>query len=341
MVDMKSTCIVGAGIAGLITILLLNEAGVDLSRITIIDPYFDGGDLSRKWGTVLSNTPWSKTIDPLLAACPSLSQQVPVRDPASTTPLIDIASLFSTAAVASIKQSRCIQGHVTSAEYRTETKEWSITVTAGGTETVVKSAQLILAPGGRSKTLNLAIPSIPLEIALDVSRLKTYIKPENKVLVFGTMHSGSLVINNLASLGAQVTAYYTSPEPFYWARDGAYDGIKGEAADVADKIVAGTIPVTLIPSKQVADVIRSSRDADRVVYAMGFAPRRIPLSVDGVSCSSTDYNQQTGALTHAPAWGFGLAYPNRAPDGIHWDVGVTPFLEHIKQQIPAITSEGI
>jgi hypothetical protein len=265
---------------------------------------------------------------------------MPPHDPACTTPLVEIARLFSKAAAAGLKQTQCIQGYVTSANYHTEAKEWSITVSAGGTEQVVKSAQLILAPGGRSKTLNLALPSIPLEIALDASRLKSYITPGQKVLVFGTMHSGTLVINTLTSLGAQVTAYYTSPEPFYWARDGAYDGIKGEAADIADKIVAGTIPVTLIPSKNVGDVIRSSRDAEQVVYAMGFTPRRIPLSIDGVVCSSTEYNQHTGVLTHAPAWGFGVAYPNRAPDGIHWDVGVTPFLEHIKQQIPAITSES-
>jgi len=341
MVDMKSTCIIGAGITGLITILLLKEAGADLSTISIIDPYFDGGDLARKWTTVLSNTPWSKTIQSLLNACPSLSIPTSPYDPSSTTPLVEIANFICKVAAPLLKQIKCIQGVVTSANYGSEAKEWSITVTAGGAQTVLHSKQLILAPGGKSKTLNLAIPTIPLEVALDSSRLKHYIKPAQKVLVFGTMHSGTIVIRNLTSLGAEVTAFYTSPEPFYWARDNAYDGIKGEAADIADSIVAGTIPVSLIPIKNTADVIRSSRDAEWVVYAMGFAPRYIKLLIDGVECSSIEYNEQTGALTHAPAWGFGLAYPNRAPDGIHWDVGVTPFLEHIKQQIPAIISDNI
>ena len=334
---MKSTCIVGAGITGLITLLLLKESGADLSSVSMLDPYFNGGDLSRKWGTVISNTPWSKTIDPLLAACPSLSLSSP-HDPASTTPLIEIANLLSKAAAPIMKQIKCVQGFATSANYSTETKEWSITVTVGEATTVLQSKQLILAPGGRSKTLNLAIPTIPLEIALDSSRLTQYIKPGHKVIVFGTMHSGTIVIRNLSLLGAEVTAYYTSPEPFYWARDNAYDGIKGEAATVADSIVSGSIPVSLVPIKNTADVIRSSRDAEWVVYAMGFTPRYIKLSVDGVECSSKEYDGQTGVLTHAPAWGFGLAYPNRAPDGVHWDVGVTPFLEHIKQQIPAITT---
>jgi cation diffusion facilitator CzcD-associated flavoprotein CzcO len=332
---MKSTCIIGAGITGLITLLLLKESGADLCNISIIDPYFNGGDLARKWGTVLSNTPWSKTLDPLLAACPSLSLSSP-HNPTLSTPLIEIANFFSKAAEPILKQIKCIQGVATSADYNSQTKEWSITVTAGESIMVLQSKQLILAPGGRSKTLNLAIPTIPLEIALDSSRLTQYIKPGHKVLVFGTMHSGTIVIRNLALLGAQVTAYYTSPEPFYWARNNVYDGIKAEAADIADSIVSGSIAVSLVPIKNTADVIRSSRDAESVVYAMGFTPRYIKLSVDGTECSSKEYNEQTGALTHAPAWGFGLAYPNRAPDGVHWDVGVTPFLEHIKQQIPAI-----
>jgi cation diffusion facilitator CzcD-associated flavoprotein CzcO len=337
---MKTTCIIGAGITGLLTLLLLKESGADVSAISIVDPYFDGGDLARKWTTVLSNTPWSRTIEPLLQACPSLSGLTSPHDPASTTTLIEIANFICKAAAPIMKQVKCVQGTATSANYSSETKEWSITVTVGETTVVLPAKQLILAPGGTSKTLNLAIPTIPVEIALDSSRLKQYIKPADKVIVFGTMHSGTIVIRNLSSLGAEVSAFYTSPEPFYWARNNAYDGIKGEAADIADGIVAGTIPVSLIPIKHTADVIRSSRDATWVVYAMGFVGRHLKLCVDGAECSSKEYNEQTGRLTHAPAWGFGLAYPNRAPDGVHWDVGVTPFLEHIKQQIPSILSDA-
>lgn len=339
MIDMKTTCICGAGITGLITLLLLKEAGADLSKVTIIDPYFDGGDLARKWGTVLSNTPWSKTINALTNACPSTSFSS-TTDPASTTPLIELAHLIRNATAPILAQVKTIQGTVTSANYSAGTKEWAVSVSAGGSETVFQAKQLILAPGGETKTMNLGIPSIPLDVALEPSRLKSYIKAGENVLVFGTMHSGTIVIRNLASAGAAVTAYYASAEPFYWDRDGAYDGIKCEAADIADKIVSGAIPVSLIPVKNTADVIRSSREADWVVYAMGFAPRRIRLLVDGVEYSSIEYNQATGALTNAPAWGFGVAYPNRAPDGIHWDVGVAPFVEHIKQQIPTIISDN-
>ena len=69
---------------------------------------------------------------------------------------------------------------------------------------------------------------------------------------------------------------------------------------------------------------------------MGFTPRNIlQISVEGI-VKSKEYNGTTGQLTVPAAWGFGTAYPNRAPDGIHWDVSVAAFLEHMKLQIPTI-----
>jgi cation diffusion facilitator CzcD-associated flavoprotein CzcO len=328
---MKTTCIVGAGITGLLLILLLQEAGADLSKITIIDPFFDGGDLSRKWTAVLSNTPWSKTVDSLKRCCPSLSFTSP-HDPSTCTPLIEIAHLIRSIAAPLLKKLTQIQGTVLSTSYSTETKEWAIDL--GGT--TIRAQQIILAPGGDPKTLNLAIPSIPLDVALDPQRLKHYVKSTDSVIVFGTMHSGTLVIRNLAALTSSVTAYYQSPEPFYWDRNGDYDGIKGEAATIADDIMANVIPVTLVPIKDTAAVIRTSRDSQWVVYAMGFTPRKVNLLVDGVERSATGYTESTGKLNELPAWGFGVAYPNRAPDGVHWDVGVAPFLDHMKTQIPDI-----
>lgn len=320
----------------MIVLLLLNEAGVDLSTVWIIDPFFDGGDLSRRWTTVLSNTPWSKTLNSLTKACPSLSL-LSSTDPAACTPLVDIAHFIRTTCMPILKRVNCVQSQVQAADFSTEANEWTIRTSVD--ESVIRTRQLILAPGGDPKSLNIGIPSIPLEIALDKVRLGNYIKPSQKVLVFGTMHSGTIAIRNCVALGAQVIAYYRNEVPFVWDRDGAYDGIKAEAAEIADKIVSGEIPTTLVATSKVAEVIRNSHGADWAVYAIGFSPRSIPLSVNGVRCSSTDYNEYTGALSSAPAWGFGLAYPNRAPDGKNWDVGIAPFLEHIKQQIPNICSE--
>ena len=334
---MSSICIVGAGATGLLLLLLLQESGYDMSKITIIDPYFDGGDLARKWTAVISNTPWSKSVNALKVACPSIS--IPTREgPDATTPLIEIAHLLRDLSSTALKNTRQVQGNVVSCNYDSTTRMWTTTGETGGAQLLsIQTSKLILAQGGKPKKMNLPIPAIPLEIALDVDRLKHYVKKSENILVFGTMHSGTLVIQNGVSLGANVTAYYNTEQPFYWARDGSYDGIKADAAEIADKIVAGVTPVTLVSTKDTAQVIRTSHGAQWAVFAMGFQSRPINIIVDGKPCSHTEYDGNTGRFVHAPAaWGFGIAYPNRAPDGIHWDVSVASFLEHMKHQLPNI-----
>jgi pyruvate/2-oxoglutarate dehydrogenase complex dihydrolipoamide dehydrogenase (E3) component len=230
-----------------------------------------------------------------------------------------------------------IQGRVLISNYDTSAGVWTTVIETNGQQHLVKTNKFILAQGSEPKSMNLSIPTIPLQTALDITRLKHYVKPEDKVLVFGTMHSGTLAIQNLASLGANVIAYYKHDKPFYWDRDNVYDGIKAEAAEIADKIIAGSIPVSLVSTNDTEKVIRTSRDAKWVVYAIGFAPRQIHITVDG-SHKTTEYDGLTGRLLNAPAWGFGIAYPNRAPDGIHWDVSVAAFLEHMKSQLPAMNT---
>ena len=331
---MTNICIVGAGVTGLSMLLLLQESGTDLSKVVIVDPHFDGGDLARKWTAVQSNTPMTKTTNAIAATCPSISALATY---AGTTKLIDIIHLLRSLAAPLLQKVRQVQGTVVTANFSTYMQQWTIQARAGGKPIELTSRRLILAQGSDPKTMDLSLPSIPLEVAIDSSRLQHYIKPGARAVVFGTMHSGTLVIRNLVRCGASVVAYYASPEPFYWDRDGHYDGIKEEAAQIADEIVARRIPVELVPVSDTATVIRTSHTADWAVYAMGFQPRDAALSVDAILRSALEYDGQTGALTHVPAaWGFGVAYPNAAPDGVHWDVSVAAFLEHMKKQMPAI-----
>ena len=334
---MNNICIIGAGITGLSMLLLLQETNTDLSKVVIVDPYFDGGDLARKWTAVQSNTPLSKTVNAIKATCPSaIIPESPYLN--TTTKLVDIAHLLRSLAVPALKKVRKIQGVAVKANYKDG--QWHIQI-AGEKTLEIITKKLILASGSEPKTMDIGIPSIPLEVALDSTRLQYFVKPNDRILVFGTMHSGTLVIKNVVTCGGYVVAYYTSPQPFYWARDDVYDGIKEEAAEVADDIISGKIAVELVPVQDTPKVIRSSHAADWVIYAMGFQPRRsIQLSKDDTPILSNTYNGSTGAFNDLPAiWGFGIAYPNLAPDGIHWDVSVAAFLEHMKPQIPAILTE--
>ncbi len=336
---MYDICILGAGITGLSLLLLLHEDGkLPLSRIAIIDPHFDGGDLARRWTSVNSNTPWSKSLDAVRQACPSLAIAPSISSipPHHTTPLVKIAELLRTSAAPLLRQCRQVQGWATRTEYSHADKRWTIQVNSAAP---IHAKVIVLAHGAEPRTMNLPIPSIPLEIALDAGRLRQYVSPGQRILVFGTMHSGTLVMQNGVDCSATVVGLYNTAQPFTWDRDGAYDGLKADAATIADKIMAKQLEVELVHVQDTAAVIRASATADWVVYAMGFQPRRLSLYVDGAERDATLYDGATGALKDIPAaWGFGVAYPNRAPDGVHWDVSVAAFLAHMKLQVPTLLS---
>lgn len=333
---------------GLSLLLLLKDSGYDLTKVAVVDPHFDGGDLARKWTTVMSNTPWSKTLGVItaLAASSNLSSiQGRIQNMDASCTLVELAAAMRELTKGCLAATAQFQGLATHAEYSKADKLWKVAVHMSGEKVKeIQSRRLVLAQGSEPKSLHLPIPSIPLEIALDSSRLRSYVRPGERVVVFGTAHSGTLVVKNLVKdCSANVVNFYAGAQPFYWDRDGAYDGIKREAADIADSIVKGDAcwgngAYSLVPTDDMCELIRATKAADWAVYATGFSPRQsIQVSQDGLVKSALKYDGATGKLAEVScAWGFGIAYPNRAPDGVHWDVSVAAFLEHMKRQLPQI-----
>jgi cation diffusion facilitator CzcD-associated flavoprotein CzcO len=328
---MYRQCIIGAGISGILLILLLIQTHhIPPDSIVIIDPHFDGGALTRSWAPVTSNTPWSVTYKALKRYLssyefPEWATTLPMDQP---TPVSKISALVMDLIKPHLKSIKCIKGYVSQVSWANNT--WSVTVGP----TTIGSQKIHFTFGSSPKSLDLPTPSIPLEIALDSRRLQDYIQPNQKVLVFGTAHSGTLIIRNLTNLGAQVTAVYSGSTPFKWARDGEYDGVKLEAAEIADDIVHLKYPsVKLLP---LGEFILT--EADWVVYAIGFEQdNRLVVLVDGQQTTYSKYNGWTGKLADVPnAWGFGIAYPSLAPDAVHRDVGISSFVEHINRQLTSI-----
>lgn len=71
---------------------------------------------------------------------------------------------------------------------------------------------------------------------------------------------------------------------------------------------------------------------DAAIYAIGFQARD--------TFGLKEYTAETGQLTGTTtAWGFGIAYPNKAPDGVHFDVNIPAFQAHIERQMPTILSQ--
>jgi hypothetical protein len=212
------------------------------------------------------------------------------------------------------------------------TTNWSVNILRENQITTIESTNLYFTIGSEQKMLDLSIPSIPLDIALDLPRLRQYIRPTDKVILFGTAHSGALILKNLANLSIETTGVYRASAPFLYARDNEYDGIKADAALYADEILQGKYPtLKLISANNISTVIRESRSANWAIYAIGFEPRNtIEIDVEGTKRSLISYSATNGKIADCHnAWGFGIAYPSQAPDGIHFDVGVASFIEHI------------
>ena len=327
-------CIIGAGAAGLITLILLSRH-ISPEKITIIDPYFDGGDLQRKWPIVMSNTLWKAAISAFDTGIQSLTWVKDI-DPEKPTTLATLARLVREIAAPYLSKAKQIQGVVCRANWNSSENFWSIET---NTCTKITAKTLVNATGGEPKRLDIPIPSIPLDIALDSRRLKDYIRPNDTVVVFGTRHSGTLVLKSALDCSANVIGIYKGTKPFIWARDGEYDGLKLDAAQIADDFTTKTdTDLQLQSLDNVSGLIRATRSATWVVYAMGFTNRRdIVFSIDQVPVTDLSYDGQSGKIHKLPnTWGFGLAYPNRAPDGEHWDVGIGPFVEHIGKQVQEI-----
>lgn len=328
--------IVGSGAAGLLALLSLStKSSIPPEQILLIDPYHDGGDLQRKWANIVSNTTWGQFLDILeTKGFPRHSLPEPWKslDSSSPTFLKHYIHLLRFCTREIRERCELVYGWCQTIEQATP----EVPVTLSGKDTqgeafTVKALRVFLTVGSEPKQDIYPVPTIPLEIALDKDRLSSYVSPTSKVMVLGTAHSGTLILRNLHELGAEVGAFYRGSKPFLFARDGEYDGIKQESEKIADEILAeGYAPrLSLVPLTNTAQLIRWSRKADWIIYAIGFQPRRF--------LSSFSYDGGSGKLDgFHHVWGFGIAFPNRAADGQHWDVSLPAFASHIDAQLPKI-----
>ena len=321
-------CIIGAGAAGLLTLFSLSFTKIPAEEIVVIDPYHDGGDLQRKYCCLQSNTLWKQMVAVLQSkGISSESLPLPWRELNPETPALLKHYIQLLRYLTKSYMQRCETIYSTVTNIREENGQIRIFY---GATTSLLSKICIIATGCQPKTLSYPIPTIPLEIALNEQALSSYVQPNQIVSVFGIAHSGTLVLQNLHQLDVQTHAFYKGEKPFQYARDGDYDGIKQESEGIADAILAGKYPNTYLHClSDTAEIIRWTRRSDWVVYAAGF--ERTSFS------SMLTYNGATGQIDGLPnTWGFGIAFPNRAPDGVHWDVSIPAFFSHIEVQVPKI-----
>jgi len=317
--------IIGFGVTGMLLLAILKKE--QFQNICIIDPYFDGGDLIRLWGDVLSNVPLQKTIDALKLIDPHYILHQDLYDPAKITPLHFVSHMVKDFSKQFLQHVDIYESTVKKLDYK---DLWTI---SSENETI-QSKTILLCQGSEPKKIKCSIPCIPLHIALNKNLLKSYIKPTDKVLLFGTAHSGTLILENLEQLSVNTSAIYKGAKPFIFATED-YDGIKEEAERIANEILNDKYNyIKLYHIHNVEKIIKASKEADWIINAIGFEARNIETYVNDSLVSLRMYDSKTGLLTQCPkAYGFGIAYPSLAPDNIHVDVGLYSFIEHIQKQI--------
>ena len=323
---MKKVCIVGFGAAGILLFLRLVEAKIPAEAISIFDPYLDGGDLRRKWSTVKSNTTWRQVRD--------LFPHVECKEPWSSLDLSQPCSLYYLIefllyiAKSKLQEADIHTQRVDSIEQDTISKQWKISTKK---QNFVFDF-LFLTTGSEPKSLDLPYPSIPLEIALHKDLIKDYVLPGETIALFGSAHSGVLIAENLTCCSAEVLFFYATSKPFSFDKDGEYDGLKEDAAEIAQKILKGEYSnIQLVSIQDIGTVLRKSKSITKTIFAIGFESRNT-FGIKG-------YDGYTGKLTGVErGWGFGIAYPNKAQDELHWDVSIPAFDKHIQNQIPDILS---
>lgn len=328
--------IVGCGPAGILVFLELLHQGIPAKEILIVDPYFDGGSLLRKWGAIHSNTRWEQVRDAIIEY-PSAKQPIEtlnqIYSPEQTVLLSDLGTCLFQTIQPYFSELQTILTQCTGISYDSakpvlHTKDQKIPCDF-----------VFLCQGGLQKAVECGKPTIPLEVALDPALLKRYVKPGQTVSVFGMAHSGTIVLKHLLECNANPIGFYKTTSPFLFARDGNYDGIKQESAEIADKILSANPPlVQLYPSQNLKYVIQSITKSDWVISCTGFEASPIQIKDEsGIVIDSCQYSSQTGQVAKC-IYGFGLAYPgvSEVEGKAFKDISIPSFIHQIKRCLPEI-----
>jgi threonine dehydrogenase-like Zn-dependent dehydrogenase len=347
-VVMYKVAIVGLGPAGILALALLPDALLREHGTLVLEHGAVGGDLATRYSAVVANVPKSTIVEAFrkVPRWAGITEYTHFRAYADDQcPLLaDAVKQLRVLAVPDIRRVDFRHERMTQLVRRAE-GGWTIC----SPHNRFYAERVILCTGARPRMLDLPVPAVPLEVALSPAALEHYVRPEDRIVIFGTSHSGTLVCKNLRTLGCkQVTAVHTGDRPFRYAREGVPEGIKQESAAIADAILArawGDATPTLLPYDDFSRVYRAVHAADLVIYAIGFdrpaltyidtSGNEIPLVHDPVT------SQFTGA---AGLFGFGIGFPSyyRAPDGKqYYDVGFAAFIQAIQAALPAIAPEHV
>lgn len=317
--------IIGFGISGQLLLLELLKANISPKDIIICDQTFLGGDLALKYGSVMSNTPWWKTKKALeVYATTNDLPQIPIDQ---CTPVGTIARACLNIALKAAIKTEKITTTVNSLEQIDS--EWTIQHSFG----YFKAKTVFLTIGGTENQLDLSIPQIPLSVAMDKEQLKHHLSSDT-IAVFGTSHSGTIVLDNLQALSTLTYGIYKRATPFQFEPE-TYDGLKENSSTIANAILNNEYSnITLIPWNTPLELHKALQRSTKAVIATGFNSKLLDYKY-------LDYNPETAALNFSRLYGFGLAYPGvtAIDKNIYKDNSVLSYQAQIQKCLPNILKE--
>jgi len=331
---MFKIAIVGLGPAGIFTLASLPEE--ILPETLVLERSCIGGDMSSLYGGVIANITkewFMKTLKTIPKWADQSFPEFDAYEDKEPPKLADVCKILRRLIKPDIQKAHL---HTTSLSNLIQTEEgWSL-VTPKET---YRAKKVILCLGATPKTMDLPLPTIPLPIALAVDQLTHVVAPTDTIVVFGTSHSGVLVLKNLKQLGCRnVFAVYRGKDPFTISTNEAMgEGLKLSGALVANEIKNnewGDLVPTLINYDDFARIYRILSKAHAVIYAIGFEPRTFTYTnKDGTCVPLTD--------TTPGVYGFGIGRPRigkTAAGEIFTDIGFEGFIKAIQAELPDILS---
>lgn len=340
--------IIGAGPAGIATIGVLLDIGVDPQSITWLDPEFNVGRLGSFYNNVPANSKakefiyfvnackvFQECVQPAVEAMHHLDPEQRYTLGAIVEPLKSITDYLRTKIVS-------VQESLVALYY--DDNAWRITTDH---DTNLVARHVVLATGAHPRTLDYETHKIvPLDIALDKETLHKIVQPEDVVGVVGGAHSAILLLKFLSEMPVKfIYNLYRSPIVYAPTKGisteeescgkGINVGIKGEAAEWAKNVLEKNPPANLTRLLSTPENLKSTLAlCSKVIYALGYERNPLPL-INGTT-PITQYNEKTGYI--APGlFGIGVAFPDYRPDTQGIDkvcIGLDCFMEYAHSAIP-------
>jgi len=339
--DIYDICIVGYGVASLSTLLQLSVVKKQQPlKVVIYDPYFDGGNLRRRYGQVRSNTTWAQFLDSIKDYTEeNLHKSLrSLQRPEEVTSLDLLVSSLLKVVHVNYQNLQIVRKCEEVKTCKEDSGKWIINTNLSSSTAKI----LLLNYGSHPKSLNYPKPTLQLDAVINGNQLPC--KRGDKIVVFGTLHSGVLCLNRLLHDSLRIVAIHKGDSPFTYVRDGAYDGLKQDAANIADYLIHSSIK--FISSEDHETINKELDTCDWVLYACGFKPSDESIKVFTTQdqiINIRNYNSETGQISNRPnLFGFGIAYPNsnlNETDGkTYYDVSFPAFMKHIGANINTILS---